>query len=343
MAASWEMGAFILHAYGSQDQQAQGYATGHQVLFLLAPVWLNAFVYMTFARMVYFFRPGGEPRVCYIPARWLGRIFVVADIATFIVQATGGVMAGPTVEPNTRAKGVKIYIIGMGVQEGFIVVFLMLMARFHYRAIQMNKEDVYGLEGGSYDREDEEGYMPRRNWKALQFALYAALLAITVSPTLIPALRNSCSCSLTDSYGHAKARIIFRLVEFTGGMTPEENPIPFTEAYAYALDAFPMMLALLILAIIHPGRVLQGTNSEFPRKGCRQKRKEKKEKKAVKKAAKEERKAAKEEKKRIKNDRKKMKTYGEVPDAEPDSYGMGLIDGQNHEPMRYADYARYAR
>ncbi|KAJ3949876.1 uncharacterized protein N0V96_001009 [Colletotrichum fioriniae] len=261
---------------------------------------------------------GGEPRVCYIPARWLGRIFVVADIATFIVQATGGVMAGPTVEPNTRAKGVKIYIIGMGVQEGFIVVFLMLMARFHYRAIQMNKEDVYGLEGGSYDREDEEGYMPRRNWKALQFALYAALLAIT-------------------------ARIIFRLVEFTGGMTPEENPIPFTEAYAYALDAFPMMLALLILAIIHPGRVLQGTNSEFPRKGCRQKRKEKKEKKAVKKAAKEERKAAKEEKKRIKNDRKKMKTYGEVPDAEPDSYGMGLIDGQNHEPMRYADYARLGK
>lgn len=178
MAASWEMGAFILHAYGSKDQQQVGYATGHQVLFLLAPVWLNAFVYMTFARMVYFFRPGGEPRVGYLPARWLSRVFVVADIGTFIVQATGGILGGPTVDPDTRAKGVKIYIIGMGVQEGFIVVFLMLMARFHYRCIQMDRDNVYGSEGAC---EDENGYVPRRNWKPLQFTLYAALLAITVS------------------------------------------------------------------------------------------------------------------------------------------------------------------
>ncbi|GJC86352.1 putative lipid transporter atnI [Colletotrichum liriopes] len=301
MAASWEMGAFILLAYGSKDQQQVGYATGHQVLFLLAPIWLNAFVYMTFARMVYFFRPGGEPRIAHLPARWLGRIFVVADIGTFIVQATGGIMDGPTVDLVTRTKGVRIYIIGMAVQEGFIFVFLMLMARFHYRCIQMDRDNVYGLEDVY---ENEDGYVPRRNWKALQFALYAALLAITT-------------------------RIIFRLVEFTGGMTPEENPIPFTEAYSYALDAFPMMLALLILGIIHPGRVLQGPNSDFPRKGCREKRKEKKEKKQAKRAANE-------EKKRIEEERKKRKTYGQVPETDRHSYEMGLIDGNSHEPMRHA-------
>lgn len=57
-------------------------------------------------------------------------------------------------------------------------------------------------------------------------------------------------------------RIIYRLVEFAGGVTPD-NPIPFNEVYSYTLDAFPMMVAFLILAIWHPGRVLQGPHSDF--------------------------------------------------------------------------------
>jgi hypothetical protein len=32
--------------------------------------------------------------------------------------------------------------------------------------------------------------------------------------------------------------------------------VPFHEVYAYALDAAPMMLALCILAVLHPGRFL---------------------------------------------------------------------------------------
>lgn len=83
-----------------------------------------------------------------------------------------------------------------------------------------------------------------------------------------------------------KARIIFRIVEFAGGVTPD-NPIPFHEAYTYALDCFPMMIALLIIAIYHPGRYLVGPESEFPKKSRKQRKAEKAEKKEAKRNKKE--------------------------------------------------------
>lgn len=90
-------------------------------------------------------------------------------------------------------------------------------------------------------------------------------------------------------------RIVYRIAEFAGGVTPS-NPIPFHEAYSYALDAFPMLVAFLILAIWHPGRVLQGPHSDF--------RLVRAEKKAAKKAKKEAKRQRKEEKKQDKKQKK---------------------------------------
>ncbi|KAK4998615.1 hypothetical protein LTR66_002183 [Elasticomyces elasticus] len=78
-----------------------------------------------------------------------------------------------------------------------------------------------------------------RSWRPLLYALYSALAAITL-------------------------RIIYRIVEFSRG-TSSSNPIPFHEEYAYALDAFPMMLAILVLVVWHPDRTLVGPDSEFLR------------------------------------------------------------------------------
>lgn len=87
-------------------------------------------------------------------------------------------------------------------------------------------------------------------------------------------------------------RIIFRLVEFTGGNDPSKNPVPYHEYYFYALDAFPMLTALLILAVVHPGRFIRGPNSSL-REATRE---EKKVKKAEKKALKEQKRLDKEAK-----------------------------------------------
>jgi hypothetical protein len=93
-----------------------------------------------------------------------------------------------------------------------------------------------------------------------------------------------------------QVRIVFRIAEFARGITPD-NEVLFHEEYAYALDCFPMMVTLLILAIIHPGRYLVGPDSEFPHVSRKEKRALKQEKKAARREEKEAKKRAKTESK----------------------------------------------
>ncbi|OAL53937.1 hypothetical protein IQ07DRAFT_629082 [Pyrenochaeta sp. DS3sAY3a] len=259
MGATWEFVAFILRSIGSRDQQKQSYAIGSQLLFLLAPLWINAFVYMAVGRMVYMLHP--EKRVWRIKAISLGKWFVWLDIVSFLVQAGGGLLLSPEYEPNVMDIGKKIYMSGVGVQQGFILLFTALIVRFHI--------DVQKLE--------RQGLLPLskahgvRLWKWLTCTLYIVLALISM-------------------------RIGFRLVEFAGGVEPGDNQLPFKEGYALGLDAFPMLTAVTLLAIMHPGLVLKGPESEFPSR---------KERKAEKKAKKQEKKMAKEDKKRMKKARKR--------------------------------------
>jgi hypothetical protein len=104
-------------------------------------------------------------------------------------------------------------------------------------------------------------------------------------------------------------RIAFRIAEFARGVDPETNPLPFHEVYSYVFDAVPMMAALGVLLVVHPGRLLQGPGSEFP--GRRERREEKRAKKEEKKARKEEKKARKEEK-RLEREQRRNARVGAV-------------------------------
>ncbi|KAK7960612.1 hypothetical protein PG996_011257 [Apiospora saccharicola] len=232
MGATWETVSFAIHALGSKDQQNIAYASSAQILFLLAPLWINAFVYMTFTRAAWYYHypPEAQRRLLGVPITAITKIFVWADVLAFIIQGVGGSMASPGSGGDIVQKGLKVYLVGMGIQQFFIVVFLMFMIHFHLR-----QRKGYGyVDKGS-------------DWRPLIYALYATLACITI-------------------------RIIYRIAEFAGGITPS-NPIPFHEEYSYALDVFPMMLALLILAIWHPGRFLKGRDSEIPKKMSRKQRK----------------------------------------------------------------------
>ena len=77
----------------------------------------------------------------------------------------------------------------------------------------------------------------------------------------------------------SEVRIIFRIAEFASGILLHKNPIPFHEAYTYALDCFPIMSALLILTIWHLGRYLVGPEREFYKLSRREKKERKREKK----------------------------------------------------------------
>jgi len=261
MGGLWETIAFILHSLGSRDQQQIAYSTAWNVLFLLAPLWINAFAYMTFARMVYYWHPEG--RVAGLRAPVIARCFVWADVISFIVQAAGGIMANPGSSADVIRIGLNIYLSGVGVQQFFILVFVGLMYAFQRRCNQAR--------GASF------GHDGKRSWRPLLFSQYGVLACISV-------------------------RIIFRIAEFAGGVTPS-NPVPFHEAYTYALDCFPMMVALLIIAVWHPGRYMAGPDSEFPRVSRRERKQRKREKKAAVREEKDAKKQAQQDRKRQRRDR----------------------------------------
>ncbi|TVY16682.1 Sphingoid long-chain base transporter RSB1 [Lachnellula arida] len=75
----------------------------------------------------------------------------------------------------------------------------------------------------------------------LLYAIYAVLLLITI-------------------------RIVFRLCEYSQGLT---STIPSHEVYQYCLDSLPMLIALLILNVFHPGRVMPGSKSDIPSRKVR--------------------------------------------------------------------------
>lgn len=56
-------------------------------------------------------------------------------------------------------------------------------------------------------------------------------------------------------------RIIFRLVEYSRGFF---SGIPTHEAYQYTLDSTPMLVALILLSITHPGKVMPGKECDLP-------------------------------------------------------------------------------
>jgi len=175
MGALWETLGFVLHAVGARDQQNIGFATGHAILYLLAPLWINAFVYMTLSRMVFFYLP--TQKIGPLHATGMSKWFVLADILTFLVQAAGGIMASPGGDPNTVKIGLKVYLVGLGLQEFFIVCFLGLMVVFHRARLVLDASAAgrgAGIEGFG------AGAAPKRSWKPLLYTLYAVLIFISV-------------------------------------------------------------------------------------------------------------------------------------------------------------------
>ena len=223
-ASLWEMGAYAFRALGSKNQQSSGIATVAQILVLVAPIWVNAFAYMVFARMVHFYSP--TRKVWFLSPSILALVFVTLDIVSFVVQLIGGGMAGPGASADAQKKGLNIYMGGIGMQEGFIVLFLGLVVKFHRD--QLRAERVGRLTA------DKIG-----SWRWLMGALYGCLLAITV-------------------------RIVYRLAEFSGGLD-HSNPLPSNEPLLYVLESTPMWLAILVWNVVHPGRFIRGDGAKMPR------------------------------------------------------------------------------
>jgi hypothetical protein len=178
---------------------------------------------MIFARIVHFYSP--TRKVWFFSSSILALIFVTLDIVSFVIQLIGGGMAGPGSSADSQKKGLNIYMGGIGMQEGFIVLFLALVIKFHRDQLQAERV-------GRLTADKLVG------WKCLTWALYGCLLAITI-------------------------RIIYRLAEFSAGLGAS-NPLPSNEPVLYVLESTPMWLAILVWNIVHPGRFIQGEDAKMP-------------------------------------------------------------------------------
>lgn len=106
MASSWETTGFVLRILGSKHVTQTAFVVPSQLFILLSPLWINAFVYMTVGRMVYFWIP--EKKIWIIKATSLTQFFVWADVFVFLVQAGGGSMIGSQDAPQAASIGLKI-------------------------------------------------------------------------------------------------------------------------------------------------------------------------------------------------------------------------------------------
>lgn len=87
-------------------------------------------------------------------------------------------------------------------------------------------------------RRAEKLHNGREGWRPLVWALYFSLGSITV-------------------------RIVYRLVEFSSGHGAD-NQLITREGYFYGLEAVPMVLAIGVFNVVHPGARMDGPGVEMP-------------------------------------------------------------------------------
>lgn len=190
------------------------------VVFLILVLTIESQI---FARIVHFFSPARK--VWVFSPTILAIIFITLDIVAFIIQLIGGGMAGPGASPESQSKGLNLYMGGIGMQEGFIILFLGLAVKFH-------RDQLHAARTGRLAADKIAG------WRWMLWALYTCMLAITI-------------------------RIVYRLVEFSAGLGIS-NPLPKNEPLLYILESTPMFLAILVWNIFHPGRYMYGDDANLP-------------------------------------------------------------------------------
>ncbi|KAI9678741.1 MAG: hypothetical protein M1817_005798 [Caeruleum heppii] len=243
MAALWQLAAFLFRALSIHNPTSVEAYSLWFILILVAPLWTNAFVYMVVGRMVYNFLSGMT--VYGIRAWRFGYYFVLLDVTAFIIQLIGaGIASSPTAPVDRVMLGLHIYMGGVSQKilkalQGFHDDISQYQVGFQQLII-----GVFFIIVIRFHKDLRKEHLNERSamaWRLL-YVVYIVLSLITL-------------------------RIIFRLVEYSNGL---DSSIPRHEAYMYCLDTLPMLIAIVLFNIIHPGAVMSGKGSDIP--GFRQRR-----------------------------------------------------------------------
>lgn len=146
---------------------------------------INAFDYMVLGRMVYYYLP--EQNLFHVHATKFSVCFVWLDIVSFLIQATGGIILSGTNESQRLLNiGKDIYMAGIGIQQFFILIFVVLTVVFHRRVLVLDEQGILSENG-------------TRPWRRLLYTLYLSLVLITVS-RLIQSTLSRCHLLRIDRF-----------------------------------------------------------------------------------------------------------------------------------------------
>lgn len=96
------------------------------VALTIGPTFFTASIYLCLARIIVVF---GEDLARYKP-RTYTTSFIISDIISLILQATGGAKASGALTYDVKQSGIHIMVAGLALQVVSLVVFMILCADF---------------------------------------------------------------------------------------------------------------------------------------------------------------------------------------------------------------------
>ncbi|KAG8529744.1 uncharacterized protein KY384_005225 [Bacidia gigantensis] len=136
MSALWQFLAYAFRIVSIKNPTKTSWYSAWFILILLAPLWINAYVYMVLGRMVYNYTKSAK--ILGVKAWRFGLTFVGLDIVAFIVQVIGAASASGSNKSHTAImRGLHVYMGGVGLQQLFIIIFFGLAILFHR---EMNRD-----------------------------------------------------------------------------------------------------------------------------------------------------------------------------------------------------------
>ncbi|KAH9045410.1 RTA1-like protein [Lactarius pseudohatsudake] len=194
---------------------SKGIYIAENLFVILPPCAFIAADYVLLGRLARYL---GSGKHLIIPSSRITVTFVMSDITTFLIQATGGAVSVGATTMKFQQLGSHIFLGALIIQLISFLIFTLIFLRFVYRVHKF---------------EHEAWFLHRKNrwyndWRMLGVALGVSCVGIII-------------------------RSFFRVVELSQGFF---GPLAQSEGLFYALDTLPLFIAISVYVPFWPGRFL---------------------------------------------------------------------------------------
>ncbi|ORY88094.1 RTA1 like protein-domain-containing protein [Leucosporidium creatinivorum] len=211
--------------YIGNPYKVMNYAVSNSVT-LLSPCFFLATDYVLLSQLSLSLGEEVSRRCLLIRRTWLVKIFLAADILTFLIQGgAGGMQASGGSMANL---GEKAMLGGLGLQVASFGLFVLVLAHFGFKVRQLYPSVWYTPTQSFSEIYGPLKISPVDDWRQLYIVLCLTSVAILI-------------------------RCAFRLCEYLGGY---DSYLATHEAFFYSFDAFPLWLGMTLFVFLWPARCL---------------------------------------------------------------------------------------